>query len=124
MRKYIILFFTISFFLLACNKNKPAKPIIDQPHMVSLLTELLIVDGSMYNVSNVPDSMYKYGFGKYQALFKKHHTDSAQFNRSFKYYTTNESELLLIMDKVQDNLKIKSDSINNIQLKKNAIPQK
>ncbi len=124
MRKYIILFFTISFFLLACNKYKPAKPIIDQPHMVILLTELLIVDGSMYNVSNVPDSMYKYGFGKYQALFKKHHTDSAQFNRSFKYYTTNESELLLIMDKVQDNLKNKSDSINNIQLKKNAIPQK
>jgi hypothetical protein len=109
---------------MACLNKKPVYPIIDKPHMVSLLTDLLIVDGSMYSVSNVPDSMYKYGNGKYQLLFKKHHTDSAQFNKSFKYYTTNEAELLLIMDKVQDNLKNKGDSINKIQAKENAIPKK
>lgn len=124
MRKYIILFFSTSIFLMACLNKKPVYPIIDKPHMVSLLTDLLIVDGSMYSVSNVPDSMYKYGNGKYQLLFKKHHTDSAQFNKSFKYYTTNEAELLLIMDKVQDNLKNKGDSINKIQAKENAIPKK
>jgi hypothetical protein len=109
---------------MACLNKKSINTIIDKPHMISLMTDLLIVDGSMYSISNVPDSMYKYGNGKYQLLFKQHHTDSAQFNRSFKYYATNQAELLLIMDKVQENLKSKSDSINKIQVKENAIPKK
>lgn len=86
--------------------------------MVSLLTDLHIIDGSMYNVvSQNPDTLYKYGTGKYLALFKRYHVDSAQFRRSLNYYADKPVELEKIYDLVLARIKEKTDSINKKLLK-------
>jgi hypothetical protein len=123
MRKYITLFFSVTIILSAC-KEKTDDKIINQDHMISLLTDMLIIDGSMYNtVSQNPDTLYKYGTGRYLMLFKRHHVDSVQFRKSMKYYADQPAELEAMYDKVLDNLKQKNDSLNNTLLKKNNAPR-
>ena len=125
MHKYIILFFSVTFLLSACKGNKTREAIINHDQMVSLLTEVHIIDGGIYNIPQNPDSLYKYGTGRYVALFKKHHTDTAQFTKSLKYYTTQPVELQAIYDQVLKNLAKKTDSLTKIQQKQyNALPQK
>ncbi|HEY4323514.1 MAG TPA: DUF4296 domain-containing protein [Mucilaginibacter sp.] len=132
MRKYITLFFSVSLFLFACNKSKPSDSIINHDRMISLLTDIHLVDGGMYT-HQVPDSLYKYGMGMYLSLFKKYNTDSAQFRKSYKYYTTQPAELQTMYEQVLKNLKQKTDSVNTLQLKQikqtqqktlNALPKK
>jgi len=124
MRKYISLFFLPAIFVFACRSNSSGDGIIEQQKMTSLLTDVVIVDGSMYNVGQLADSLYKYGTGKYLDLFKRYNTDSAQFTKSFKYYTSQPVKLQAICDQVLDNLKKKTDSLNKLQLKSHAIPKK
>jgi hypothetical protein len=91
--------------------------------MTELLTEVHIVDGSMYNVIQLPDSLYKYGYNKYNALFKKYNTDSVGFKRSMKYYSSHPELLQKIYDQVTINLKTKSDSVTklyNLQVAKDS----
>jgi hypothetical protein len=114
MRKYNSLFFSVLLFLVSCKGNSAPPGVIKEEQMVSLLTELHIVDGSIYNMSQAPDSLYKYGMGRYLALFKKFHTDSGQFRKSFKYYTANPEELSVIYEKVYANIQQKSDSLNKL----------
>ncbi len=125
MHKYIILFFSVSFLLSACKGSKNQGAIINHDQMVSLLTEVHIIDGGIYTITQNPDSLYKYGTGRYMALFKKHHTDTAQFSKSLKYYTTQPVELQAIYVEVLKNLAKKADSLNKIQQKQyNALPKK
>jgi hypothetical protein len=78
----------------------------------------------MYSVKQDPDSLYKYGVGKYMALFKKYGTDSVQFKKSFSYYATQPAELQAMYDQILINLKQKADSLNNLQLKQyHALPK-
>jgi hypothetical protein len=120
MHKYIILFFLAMLTLPACKRAKPGKQIIPRDKMISLLTDLHIVDGGMYNVVSVnPDSSYKYGTGRYLALFKKYHVDSATFRRSLKYYTGKPAELESMYEMILRNLANKTDSANKLLLKSN-----
>ena len=120
MHKYNRLFFSVLIFLIACKSSAPSG-IIKLDQMVNLVTEVHIVDGTMYNVLQVPDTLYKYGTGRYLALFKKYHTDSAQFKKSFKYYASNPDQLQTIYDRISANIKFKTDSLtklNQIQIDK------
>ena len=120
MHKYITLFFSVSLFLLACKGGKPKVEIIKRNKMVSLLTEVHLLDGSMYNTLSVnPDTLYKYGTARYLLLFKKYHVDSVQFRRSLKYYTTQPVEFETMYDQILANLQTKTDSINKKLLKVN-----
>ncbi|MDF2431531.1 MAG: hypothetical protein JWP44_1162 [Mucilaginibacter sp.] len=114
MHKYIALFFSVTFFLTACKGSHP-EGIIDHNRMIRLLTEVHIVDGSLYSVSQSPDSLYKYGVGSYVALFKRFHTDTTQFKKSMAYYTTQPTELQEMYVQVQQILKQKTDSLNKVQ---------
>jgi len=119
MRKYITLFFLVTVILSSC-KDKSANGVIKHDEMVNVLTDMLIVDGSMYNTpSQNPDTLYKYGTGRYLALFKRHHIDSVQFRTSLKYYSNKPLELQAMYDKILDNLKARTDSINKAILKQN-----
>ena len=117
MHKYIKLFFFVLIFLAACKGANTPDGIIKKEQMANLLTEIHIVDGGMYNVMQVPDTLYKYGTGKYFAVFKKYHTDSAQFRKSFKFYSTNPDMLQSIYEQVTINIKQKSDSLNKVNQK-------
>jgi hypothetical protein len=122
MHKYITLFFSASLFLSACSGNKNKTEIIKHDQMVSLLTDIHILDGSMYNaVSQSQDTLYKYGTARYLVLFKKYHVDSVEFRRSLKYYTTKPVEFQGMYDKILANLQARADSINKKLLKNNNI---
>lgn len=114
MHKYNKLFFSVLIFLVACQGSKAPKGIINKERMIGLLTEIHIVDGSMYSVMQVPDTLYKYGMDKYLVMFKKYHTDSAQFRKSFKYYSANPDMMQGIYEQVSANIKLKSDSVNKL----------
>ncbi len=121
MHKYIKLFFFVLIFLVACKGNKTPAGILDKQRMTSLLTEIHMADASMFALYQVPDTLYKYGTGRYLAIFKKYHTDSVQFKKSFKYYSYKPDVLSDIYEQITDNLKHKSDSLNKInqlQIKK------
>ncbi|RCH55801.1 hypothetical protein DJ568_03330 [Mucilaginibacter hurinus] len=116
MRKYISWFFSAIIVLCSCNDNTP-DGVIEKDKMVNLLLDVHIADGSMFNVSSLPDSAYKYGTGRYLAVFKKHHTDSAQFNHSLKYYSANPDDLIIMYDSIGKILQRKTDSLNKIMVK-------
>jgi len=123
MHKYIILFFSVTLILSACKQDETPPNIIKRDKMVNLLTDLHILDGNMYNIAQVPDSIQKYGTNGYLALFKRYHTDSAQFRRSYKYYTTQPFEFQAMYDQILDNLTRKTDSLRKRQYRqKNASP--
>jgi hypothetical protein len=121
MRKYIILFFSVILFLSACGNATP-DGVINKDDMVAVLTDVHITDGRMLNMSQAADTLYKYGRGRYQAIFQKYHTDSTQFKKSYRYYAVHPAELTLIYDKVLKNLQAKSDSLSAVLKKQN--PQK
>jgi len=122
MRKYIILFFSGLLLMAAC--KKAPEGIIKPDEMASVLTDVHLADGSMINIPQIPDSIYKYGMGKYLDIFKKHHIDSAQFRRSYKYYTLHPDDLVSIYDVVLKKLTAKSDSINALIAKNNIAQSK
>ena len=114
MHKYKTLFFSLLLLLYACGGNDIPNGVIKPYQMASLLTEVHMADGAMYNVMQLPDSLYKYGTDRYLKLFKSFHTDSVQFKKSMQYYCSNPELLVAIYDQVTTNLKQKSDSINKI----------
>jgi hypothetical protein len=122
MRKYITLFFSVTLFLAACGGKTPSD-VIGHDRMIALLTDMHIIDGATYTMNQLPDTLYKYETANYLALFKKYQTDSVQFKRSLRYYTTKPVELQAMYDKVLDNLKQKQDSLNKT-FQKNALPRK
>jgi hypothetical protein len=130
MHKYIILFFSVLVFLTACSDNDAPEGIIAQPQMVTLLTDVHLTDGALYNVPQTPDSLYKYGTARYAALFKKHKTTSKVFTESLKYYTTKPLQLVAMYDQVSKNIQGKMDSLNKrgkpnaAPTNKNALPVK
>ncbi|HEY4198779.1 MAG TPA: DUF4296 domain-containing protein [Mucilaginibacter sp.] len=114
MHKYNKLFFSVLIFLAACKSGPAPGEIIKKDRMVTLLTEIHIVDGSMYNLMQVPDTLYKYGTGRYMAVFKKYNTDSVQFRKSFKYYSARPDLMQSIYEQVSKNIKQKTDSLNKL----------
>lgn len=118
MRKYIILFFSVSLFLLTCHSSPDG--IIKPDVMTNVLTEIHLADGSMINIPQVPDSIYKYGMGRYMQIFNKYHTDTAQFRKSYKYYTMHPEDMAKIYDNVLKKLTAKSDSVTALIAKNNT----
>jgi hypothetical protein len=114
MHKYKTLFFSLLIFLCACGGKSVPDNVIKPDKMVSLLAEVHIADGAMYNVMQLPDSLYKYGTDRYLKIFQRFHTDSVQFRRSMHYYCKNPELLADMYDKVTTVLKQKSDSLNKI----------
>src|SRR5689334_6358126 len=98
MRIYKSLFFLGLLVLTACKSNNTPSDIIPQKTMPAILAEMNIVDGGLYNISQLPDSLYIYGMGHYLAIFKKYHTDTVQFKNSYTYYTKNPEKLNTIYD--------------------------
>ncbi|WP_164849877.1 DUF4296 domain-containing protein [Mucilaginibacter limnophilus] len=119
MSKYIGLFFSALLILCSCNDDRP-KGILDEKQMANVLADVHITNGTMLAVSGAPDTLYKYGTGRYQNVFKNHHTDSAQFTKSLKYYASKPEELLAVYDEVLKKLQTKSDSLNKVFQKETA----
>lgn len=113
MPVYKILFFLVCFFLCACGSKTPPG-ILNKKQMTDVLIDVHITDANLNNVSQQSDSLYKYGMGQYLQVFKAHHTDSAQFKKSFNYYSRNPDQLNEMYDDVLAKLKFKVDSVNKV----------
>ncbi|MBS1532037.1 MAG: DUF4296 domain-containing protein [Bacteroidetes bacterium] len=124
MHRYKILFFSLLVFLCSCGGKTIPDNVIQPDKMVRVLTEVHIADGAMYNVMQLPDSLYKYGTDRYLKIFKQFHTDSVQFRRSMKYYCNNPGMLADMYDQVTDILKQKSDSLNKVNQAEMAVESK
>jgi len=122
MRFYLVLFFCVSTFFISCSQNNRKIPdgIIPEHDMAELLTDVHIVDGSLYNIPQVPDSIRKHGLGLYLAVFKIHNTDSVQFKKSVKFYSTRPDILNEIYGGINTRLTKKLDSLAKIKPKINA----
>lgn len=108
MHRYSV-FLGFALFLFSCGRNSVPEGIIKQDKMAALLVDLHLVDGSV-SMASQPDTINKYAFGLYKAVFQKHQVDTAVFRKSFKYY----SEHPILMDKIYDgvlkNLQTRQDS--------------
>jgi len=133
MNKYITLFFSVSLFLFSCKGNRVPDGIIAHDRMTNLLAEVHLIDGRTYGAAQSQDSLNKYSTARFDALFKRFHTDSVQFKKSLKYYSTQPLELQKMYEQILLNLKQKTDSLNKnqrktdslnrLKFKKNALPQ-
>ncbi|MET3980030.1 hypothetical protein ABIB62_002627 [Mucilaginibacter sp. UYP25] len=129
MQKYISLFFLGLICLTACDNKDVPKDIIQQPAMISLLTDIHLVDGAVYTAPQLPDSLFKYGRAKYDAVFKKHHTTDAEYKKSLKYYAVHPDVVQDMYVKIEATIKAKLDSTNKASNKplkpvNNAVPTK
>jgi len=127
MRKHIILFFSALLLFVACKFDNTPKGVVKKDKMTAILADLHLVDGSIYSFNQSPDSLYEKANGRYVALFKKHHTDTAEFNRSLKYYSLHPDKMEDMYTDVLKGLQKKQDSLNaiiNKQNLKNALPKK
>lgn len=123
MRTYRYLFFLIVLAFASClSEETTPKDVLDEDHMTSLLVELHLVDGDLYNVQQTPDTLYKYTMGRYTATFKKFHTDSNQFSKSFSWYTHHPVKLDEMYDNVIKILQAKTDSVAKLPASKPAAP--
>ncbi|MBK0381089.1 DUF4296 domain-containing protein [Mucilaginibacter segetis] len=125
MKKYIALFFSVSLFLVSCSDDKTPAGIINEQQMTSLLTDIHLIDGELYNISQTPDSLYKYGTPRYKALFKKYKVTDSIFKKSLEYYSRKPEVIQGMYDKISDNIKAKTDSLNKVSKSKlkNALPE-
>ncbi len=124
MHKYITLFFSVALFCCGCKSNSVPGKYIQPKEMAALLVQIHLIDGTLYNNVQVPDSLYKYGMGKYLAAFERAGVDSAQFRKSMVYYASEPDKLLAVYDTVDLRVKALTDSVNMILAKKNTASRK
>ena len=115
MRFYKILFSFIVLFLAACNKDNAPDNLIDKEKFVPLMVDVHMADGYLGAGTQIPDSLSYRGNGLYTAIFKKYNVDSAQFRKSFQYYSYHLNDMNDIYKEVVARLKAKNDSIVKVQ---------
>ena len=117
MRIYKYLFFSIVLVMVACrNENSVPGNVISMARMPAIVAEVHIIDGDLANMSQAQDTLYKYGLGQYLMVFKKYHTDTAQFRKSYLWYTKHPLLLDSISNQVITILQKKNDSLAKIKI--------
>ena len=73
----------------ACQNNKIPKDIIVKEQMTEILIDIHSLEAKIA-VKNLPnDSSKMYYYQMQEEIFKSYNIDSANFNKSFKYYLSN-----------------------------------
>ncbi|MEX8546964.1 MAG: DUF4296 domain-containing protein [Mucilaginibacter sp.] len=115
MRFYKILFSFIVLFLGACNKDNAPANLIGKEKFVPLMVDVHLADGYLGAGTQIPDSLSYRGNGLYMAIFKRYGVDSAQFRKSFQYYSYHLNDMNDIYKEVVARLKAKNDSLVKLQ---------
>ncbi|MEO6523493.1 MAG: DUF4296 domain-containing protein [Mucilaginibacter sp.] len=111
MRFYLILFFCVSVFFISCKDKKIPDDVVPIHEMAALLTDIHIVDGSLYEVPQQMDTLTKHGLGMYMAVFKMHHIDTATFKRSITFYSSQPILLDQMYVGIEQRIQRKIDSL-------------
>jgi len=94
-KKLLTLFFLI-LFATSCSSNKEAIPggIIEPAKMSEILTDMQIVESALMHIQQSGMNADKYKKTLYNLIFEKHKIKRESFEKSFKYYTKNNIQLL------------------------------
>ncbi len=86
-------------FLAACGKERVPDEVIAQKAMVPLLIDFHLAEG--YLTTLPLDSLRMVSNSYYEAVFDRHHTDSATFHQSLRYYSARPQLLNAMYKEVQ-----------------------
>lgn len=99
-------FFTALVILSACApKVAPPEDLIPKDQMISLLTEVHLLESKIKNLNIYPLDSAKVVYDHYEKLlFADFNITTAQYETSFNYYTDNLNEFGKIYESVVDSL--------------------
>lgn len=100
MRIYLAVM--IALAMLAC--SAPDKPVIDNAHMVRVLTDVRMLEGYYSARYERVDSSGGKMDAWYNELFTKHGITKEQFTQSYAWYNMHPEQLRVIEEKVLDTL--------------------
>lgn len=89
--KRLIPGFFVLIFVAACNYKQPPAGILKNDKMISVLTDIHLVDSYLgsaaYDTTTQPAANY------YRVVYKKYKIDSLQFQKSLRYYSRQPEQL-------------------------------
>jgi Domain of unknown function (DUF4296) len=118
-------FFLLTFLLTACSSDDKPKDLIAEDKMAIALTDIHLLESYVndLHLGNGDSSLVVYQKMKVDTL-KKYGLDSANFNRSLKYYIMNPDLLKNIYTEVKNNLEVRKKKISDLEAKKSKASQK
>jgi hypothetical protein len=90
MTRLILLFFVLTFFA-SCDFLGTPAGIIPKDKMISVLTDIQVVDAYVSALPN--DSIKNQKIDFYQSVFNKYDTDSVQFKKSMEFYAKDPAKM-------------------------------
>lgn len=126
MKKVIAIILVL--FTFSCShveKSPEPENLFDHEKMAAIITDLYIVEGA---ISSNRKSYIEKGVQPSSYLYEKYAMDSISFEENLNYYTDRVKEYVVIIEKVQGNLKVLQDSVSARQERfneeqKNLIPK-
>jgi hypothetical protein len=117
--------FLLTFLLTACGLDDKPKDLIAEDKMAIALVDIHLLESYVndFHLGNGDSSLVVYQKMKVDTL-KKYGLDSANFNRSLKYYIMNPELLKNIYTEVKNNLEAKKKKISELEAKKSKTSQK
>lgn len=118
--------FKIAFLMLiavSCSSEKKPSGIIEEDKMISIMTDLHIMDGYMSSLMYT-DSVRIKGKNFYATIYDKHKVDPAEYERSLKYYSMKPVLLDSMYSKVERILTDKERKLTKEQINKPHKPLK
>ena len=113
MKKIAALF--LIFYVFSCadvDKSSEPENLFSKDKMAAVLTDLYVVEGA---ISSNKAAYLKTGIKPSSYIYDKHKIDSISFKDNLDFYTDRIEDYLIIIDKVQANLKALHDSLTNRQ---------
>ncbi|WP_276361947.1 DUF4296 domain-containing protein [Daejeonella sp. H1SJ63] len=116
---------TMVFLLVitACSENNKPANILEEQKMVSIMTDLHIMDGYMSSLM-YNDSVRIKGKNFYATIYDKHKVTPAEYEKSLKYYSMNPVLLDSMYSKVELILAAKEHKLNKELISKPNKPLK
>jgi hypothetical protein len=111
--------FLLTFLLTACGSDDKPKDLIAEDKMAVALVDIHLLEAHVndLHLGNGDSSLVVYQKMKVDTL-KKFGIDTANFNRSLKYYIVNPELLKNIYVEVKNNLEAKKKKITDLEAKK------
>ncbi len=107
----------------ACSENNKPANILEEQKMVSIMTDLHIMDGYMSSLM-YNDSVRIKGKNFYATIYDKHKVTPAEYEKSLKYYSMNPVLLDSMYSKVELILAAKEHKLNKELISKPNKPLK
>ena len=108
MKRLLTLFSGLIFLVSCAGKETPAG-LLGREKMIAVLTDVHLVEAHSGTVMDA-DSMKQVLADYMNVVYKKHQTDSVQFRKSLKYYSSRPKELNGMYDQVIRNLESQQKS--------------